>query len=162
RALATLRQPQSHSDSVLARWRRAVSLDVATPPVEARLSKRRRLRWSFWIAGAAIAGAVIYLVVANTQASAAYYMTVNERGACTTCADRTVRVAGTVAPGTIQRTSTSETVHFTVADGSLLMPVVYRGIVPDVFKDNVQVVVEGKLQNGVFHADTLLAKCPSK
>jgi cytochrome c-type biogenesis protein CcmE len=139
-----------------------VSLDVATPPVETRPSKRRKLRWSFLIAGLAIAGAVIYLVVANTQASAAYYMTVKELRACTTCVDRTVRVAGTVAPGTIQRTSTSETVKFTVADGSLLMPVIYNGIVPDVFKDNVQVVVEGKLQNGVFRADTLLAKCPSK
>jgi cytochrome c-type biogenesis protein CcmE len=139
-----------------------VSLDVATPPTEARPSKRRKMRWSFLIAGLAIAGAVIYLVVANTQASAAYYMTVKELRACTSCADRTVRVAGIVAPGTIQRTSTSEAVKFTVADGTLLMPVVYNGIVPDVFKDNVQVVVEGKLQNGVFRADNLLAKCPSK
>src|SRR5215470_15355220 len=139
-----------------------VSLDVATPPVETRPPRRRKLSWSFLIAGLAIAGAVIYLVVANTQASAAYYMTVKELRACTSCADRTVRVAGTVAPGTIQRTSTSQTVKFTVADGNLLMPVVYSGIVPDVFKDNVQVVVEGELQNGVFHADTLLAKCPSK
>lgn len=139
-----------------------MSLDVATPPVEARPSKRRKLRWSFLIAGLAIAGAVVYLVVANTQASAAYYMTVKELRACTTCGDRTVRVAGTVAPGTIQRTSMSETVKFTVADGNLLIPVVYNGIVPDVFKDNVQVVVEGKLQNGVFRAKTLLAKCPSK
>jgi len=139
-----------------------VSLDLTTPPVETRSPKRRKLRWSFLIAGLAIAGAVIYLVVANTQASAAYYMTVKELKACTSCADRTVRVAGVVAPGTIQRTSASEAVKFTVADGSLLMPVVYNGIVPDVFKDNVQVVVEGKLQNGVFRADNLLAKCPSK
>jgi cytochrome c-type biogenesis protein CcmE len=139
-----------------------VSSEVATPPVEARPPRRRTLRWSFVIAGLAIAGAVIYLVVANTQASAAYYMTVKELRACTTCADRTVRVAGTVAPGTIKRDNSSEMVRFSVADGSQLMPVVYSGIVPDVFRDNVQVVVEGKLQNGVFQAQTLLAKCPSK
>jgi cytochrome c-type biogenesis protein CcmE len=59
--------------------------------------------WSFVIAGAAIGAAVIYLVLANTGTAAEYYMTIKELRACTSCATRTVRVAGVVAPGSIMR-----------------------------------------------------------
>ena len=46
-------------------------------------------------------------------------------------------------------------------DGGTL-PVVYKGLVPDIFAPGIQVVVEGHYVNGVFEASTLLAKCPSK
>jgi cytochrome c-type biogenesis protein CcmE len=125
---------------------------------------RRRVRWSFVVAGVAIAGAILYLVIANTGASAHYYMTVGELRACSSCGAQTVRVAGTVANGTVARDAASETVRFTISDGTAAMglPVVYGGVVPDVFKAGVQVVVEGHLQRGVFQASSLLAKCPSK
>ena len=43
------------------------------------------------------------------------------------------------------------------------MPVDYRGALPDIFRPGIQVVVEGRFQrDGVFHADQLLAKCPSR
>ena len=54
------------------------------------------------------------------------------------------------------------TVRFIMADEGGSIPVVYRGLVPDIFGPNIQVVVEGKYTNGVFQASTLLAKCPSK
>src|SRR5258706_15775325 len=65
---------------------------------EVRRTRRRRVPWSFVVAGVAIAGAVLYLVLANTSASAEYYLTIHELRACTTCASRAVRVAGTQAP----------------------------------------------------------------
>lgn len=54
--------------------------------------------------------------------------------------------------------------HFTLRDvqGTASVPVVYRGSVPDLFRVGRDISVEGKLQNGVFVADKLVTKCPSK
>lgn len=141
-------------------------LELATPKRKPH-SRRRKVPWGFLLAGVAIAGAVIYLVIANTSASAEYYMTIGELHRCApTCDARTVRVAGWVTPNTIQRDAQTQVVHFTVADtqaaGSPSMPVTYGGVVPDIFKSGIQVVVEGHMVNGMFQASNLLAKCPSK
>jgi cytochrome c-type biogenesis protein CcmE len=121
-----------------------------------------RLRWSFIIAGVAIAGAILYLVLANTGKSAQYYMTVSELRACTSCGAQTVRVAGVVAADGLIRDDAHQIIHFVVKDSGGTLPVEYGGVVPDVFKPGVQVVVEGHLTNGLFKASSLLAKCPSK
>jgi cytochrome c-type biogenesis protein CcmE len=56
--------------------------------------------------------------------------------------------------------------HFTLKDrkGSTVVPVVYHGTVPDMFRTGREVAVQGTLRNGVFVAqrDTLVTKCPSK
>jgi len=56
--------------------------------------------------------------------------------------------------------------HFLLRDRHAMasVPVVYKGSVPDLFKTNREVVVDGKLRNGTFVAvpDTLVTKCPSK
>ena len=56
--------------------------------------------------------------------------------------------------------------HFRLRDpkGTATVPVVYRGSVPDLFRTGREVVVDGKLRNGVLVAvpDTLVTKCPSK
>jgi cytochrome c-type biogenesis protein CcmE len=119
--------------------------------------------WSFVIAGVAIGAAVLYLVLANTGTTAEYYMTIKELRACTSCSARAVRVAGVVAPGSIVRHAQPLAVHFTMTDSAQSMPVVYSGVVPDIFQPGVQVVVEGHLDSaGVFQASNLLTKCPSK
>ncbi|WIG57416.1 MAG: Cytochrome c-type biogenesis protein CcmE, heme chaperone [Ktedonobacterales bacterium] len=126
-------------------------------------ARRRKLPWGFLIAGIAIAGAVLYLVFANTSASAEYYMTIKELRACTTCSARDVRVAGTVVPNSVVKSDQTQIIHFSISDAGGALPVVYSGTVPDIFRAGVQVVVEGKLDShGVFQAQTLLAKCPSK
>jgi cytochrome c-type biogenesis protein CcmE len=54
-------------------------------------------------------------------------------------------------------------VTFTEKDGTASMPVEYRGTLPDIFKPGITVVVEGRLgTDGIFHARSLLAKCPSR
>src|SRR5438046_398941 len=92
---------------------------------------RRRLPLSFLLAGIAILGAVIYLIYANTQASAVYYMTVPELKHCTTCTAQSVRVSGIVQAGSIQRTTQDqkELIHFVMSDGSQTLPVIYSGVV---------------------------------
>lgn len=134
----------------------------AMAPVDTKRTNRRRIRWSFIVAGVAVAIAVVYLVVVNTRASAAYYMTIPQLDRCASCAGQTVRVAAPVAANSIQRDLATQTVSFTLQDGGARLPVTYRGVVPDVFRSGVTVVVEGRVQDGVFQATTLLAKCPSK
>lgn len=130
--------------------------------VEAPRTRRKKLPWSFVIAGVAIAGAVFYLVMANTSTTAEYYLTIHELRVCTTCSSRAIRVAGIVAPNSIVRDNATQAVHFIMSDSAETMPVQYSGVVPDIFRPGIQVVVEGHLVNGVFQAQNLLAKCPSK
>ena len=52
---------------------------------------------------------------------------------------------------------------FSVTDGAEVIPVTYRGVIPDTFTDSVDVVVEGRYnKDGTFVATTLLAKCASR
>ena len=124
---------------------------------------RKGLPLSFLLAGIAILGAIIYLVYANTQANAVYYMTVSELKHCSTCAIQSVRVAGNVEKGSSVRNEQQDKISFTVVDGQQTLPVTYSGVVPDIFAPGIQVVVEGHYTgSGPFQAQTLLAKCPSK
>lgn len=137
----------------------AIEAETETPAPR----RRRMLPWSFVVAGVLIAGAVAYLIFANTTASAAYYMTIQELRACHTCAGKIVRIAGTVQTGSIVRADKTQTVQFTIVDSKNTLPVTYSGVIPDIFRADVTVVVEGTLPaSGVFHANTLLTKCPSK
>jgi cytochrome c-type biogenesis protein CcmE len=124
---------------------------------------RKRIPVSFILAGVAILGAVCYLVFANTQANAVYYLTVSELKHCTTCTTQSVRVAGVVEAGSIVRDDAKQSVSFVINDGKQTLPVTYSGVVPDIFRPGIQVVVEGHYTGqGPFQAQTLLAKCPSK
>ena len=64
--------------------------------------------------------------------------------------------------GTIARDPVAGTLAFEVTDGTRRLPVRYRGVVPDAFKDGAEVVVEGRFDGQTFTAARLFAKCPSK
>ena len=69
-----------------------------------------------------------------------------------------LRVGGLVKDGSVKR-SADLRINFAVTDGKSDIPVAYQGIVPDLFREGQGVVVEGKVGgNGVFQADTVLAK----
>src|SRR5216117_1125131 len=125
--------------------------------------RRRRLPISFILGGLAILAAVIYLVYANTQANAVYYMTVSELKSCTICMTQSVRVAGVVQQGSMVRDDQKQLVSFTITQGRQQLAVTYSGVVPDIFRPGIEVVVEGHYTgHGPFQAQNLLAKCPSK
>ena len=68
------------------------------------------------------------------------------------------RLGGLVQPGSLVR-GDNLAVNFSVADGSATLPVAYKGILPDLFREGQGVVAEGALDaSGVFKADTVLAK----
>jgi cytochrome c-type biogenesis protein CcmE len=73
-------------------------------------------------------------------------------------AGKRFRLGGLVQPGSLKR-GDNLAVTFAVADGGATLPVAYKGILPDLFREGQGVVAEGALdQSGVFRADTVLAK----
>jgi cytochrome c-type biogenesis protein CcmE len=72
---------------------------------------------------------------------------------------RNFRIGGLVEAGSMHREGDGLTVHFNVTDTVKTMPVIYKGILPDLFKEGKGVVAQGKLEaDNVFHADEVLAK----
>lgn len=111
-----------------------------------------------------------YLVYGGIQEGATYWVTVGELQQQRMLPQRAaeerpsrVRLGGTVALGSVQWDSSHRHLRFMITDGAHALPVAYSGVVPDIFKDGRQVVVEGTLgRDGTFQATTLLAKCPTK
>jgi cytochrome c-type biogenesis protein CcmE len=72
---------------------------------------------------------------------------------------RSFRIGGLVESGSMKRENDGLTVHFNVTDTTRTMPVIYKGILPDLFKEGKGVVAQGKLEaDNVFHAEEVLAK----
>ena len=141
----------------------ALDKEVSQEQPQRSRKRKRRLPISIVLGGLAILGAVIYLIFANTQADAEYYMTVSELQNCKICATQSVRVAGEVQAGTIVYDNAHGQVRFVINDGSRSLAVIYSGVVPDIFRPGVTVVVEGHYTGQApFQAQTLLTKCPSK
>jgi len=122
--------------------------------------------WKFLIGGLLIIGIAIYLVVSSVSSSGAYYLTVGELEAKARAGalhGRNVRVAGKVIGDTVDWDAESMSLRFSIQDETGTLKVLYRGPKPDNLTDGADAVVEGKLgKDGVFHAKTLLLKCPSR
>lgn len=130
--------------------------------------RSRRAPWlnrKLLLAGIVLMIAVGFLIYNSMQGTvASYFVTVGEldQQAAQVNGQR-VRVGGQVQPGSIIKGGVGQPMRFNVTDGTHSMPVIYNGDVPDIFANNVQVVVEGVYhEGGTFQADTLLTKCPSK
>ncbi len=116
------------------------------------------LKWA--IPALVVAACVGYLIYSATGGSAEYYLTVGELRSHASSGD--VRVAGVVQDD-VQKSDGGLHVTFTEKDSTASVPVEYSGALPDIFKPGITVVAEGRLGgDGIFHATTLLAKCPSR
>ncbi len=100
----------------------------------------------------------VLLAMWGLRDRAAYFYTPAEVAAGKVAADQPMRLGGMVERGSIQRQPDGVTIRFMVTDGKAQTPVIYRGIVPDLFREGSGAVAEGRLQNGSFIADTILAK----
>jgi cytochrome c-type biogenesis protein CcmE len=121
----------------------------------------------FIIAGGLIIGGICFLMFSGIDSSMVYYYTVSEvKEKGPELSGKGIRISGHVLDGTIQKDSKGTLVDFVVYERSSdqKISVRYEGLIPDTFKDNAEVVVEGVYDssNPVFEATTLLAKCPSK
>ena len=123
---------------------------------------RRHQPLTFAAGVSVIVLALAYLVYGGTPQGATYWRTVGELRRNPAAAGR-IRLGGTVAAGSIAWDASHQHLRFAVTDGVDSIPVQYSGIVPDIFSEGRQVVVEGALgRDGTFAAATLLAKCPTK
>ena len=118
----------------------------------------------FGILIVAILGTLGWLAVGGISDTKTYYKTISEVNQLDDQAkEKRLRVAGDIAPDSIVRDG--KTVHFTMAQDSLRLNVIYSGIepLPDTFKDGAQAMADGKLgADGVFVATKIQAKCASK
>jgi cytochrome c-type biogenesis protein CcmE len=114
------------------------------------------------LAGLAVAAllAAVLLAMWGLRDRAAYFYTPSELSASKAPPGKAIRVGGMVKRGSIAPASADGlSITFVVADEEDEVPVVYRGITPDLFKEGSGVVAEGKLlPQGLFVADTILAK----
>ena len=154
-----------------------------------RLAPRSGGRAKFLVGGLLIIAAIVYLIISSTSSSAQYFLTVDEMKAKgSSLAGREIKVSGAVDGATIQYDAQTLTLTFTVAnvpgDNKLIeaggglaavlkaavadpnasrLQVVYVGPKPDLMKNEAQAIMTGRVgEDGVFHADELLLKCPTK
>jgi cytochrome c-type biogenesis protein CcmE len=114
--------------------------------------------------GVVILAAIAYVTFSSFQSNAVYYYTLQEFTAQRAkIVGQTVRVNGPLDKSSIQLDQKNMFLQFTMKDGNIVLPVAYHGVVPDTLTTGDSVVAEGRLDSqGVFQADTLLVKCPSK
>ena len=106
----------------------------------------------------ALVGAAL-LAMWGLKDRAAYFYVPADIAAGRAPPGRAMRLGGMVAEGSVVRDADGLTVRFTVTDGPAKVPVVYRNILPDLFREGSGVVAEGSLNRaGVFEATTILAK----
>jgi cytochrome c-type biogenesis protein CcmE len=106
----------------------------------------------------AVLGAVL-LAMWGLQDRAAYFYTPADIAAGKAQPGRAMRLGGMVEKGSVERDVDGVTTRFLVEDGEARVPVTYRGILPDLFREGSGVVAEGQLASGnTFVADNILAK----
>ncbi|MBI5330519.1 MAG: cytochrome c maturation protein CcmE [Betaproteobacteria bacterium] len=108
------------------------------------------------LAGLGIAAA---LILNAFQSNLVFFFSPTEVAAGKAPADRAFRIGGLVEAGSVKREGDGLTTRFIVTDTAKTMSVVYKGILPDLFKEGKGVVAEGKLgADGAFAATQVLAK----
>ncbi len=121
--------------------------------------KRRHKRLAFIFVGLAGLSIAAYLVASAFRNNLVFFFSPTQVAAKEAPIDRTFRIGGLVQEGTLKRESDGLTVRFTVTDTAANVPVVYKGILPDLFKEGRGCVAQGKIgPDGVFQADQVLAK----
>lgn len=143
----------------------------------------------FLVGGLFILAAVVFLIVASSQANSEYFMTVDELNVQNTnVAGKNLRVSGAIIGSTIQYDAQTLTLTFDVAHvpgdnaeieamGGLAevlhqavidpsrsrISVIYVGPKPDLLRDEAQAIMTGHMgEDGIFYADELLLKCPTR
>ena len=119
-----------------------------------------RTRRGLWIAaGLAALGVAATLVLNAFQSNLVFFFTPSQVAANEAPHNRAFRIGGLVEAGSVVRESDALTVRFRVTDTARTIPVVFTGILPDLFREGKGVVAQGKLgPDGTFRATDVLAK----
>ena len=114
----------------------------------------------FIIGALIILAALTYLIYGGMQEALVYFKTPSElRGEERPAPKQFLRVGGMVVQGSLQKDLSTLTYRFQLTDGANSIPVLFRGVPPDLFAEGKGAVVEGRLgTDGVFLANTIMAK----
>ncbi|MBE0535566.1 MAG: cytochrome c maturation protein CcmE [Phycisphaerae bacterium] len=118
-----------------------------------------------WMVGfVVIGGGLTYFVVQAMQSSYSYYYTVDEFvSGGEQFQNASLRLAGKVKPGTVTRDIEKLALNFILTGAQAELPVAYTGTVPDNFTEDIEVVVQGRLDaSGTFKAESVMTRCESK
>lgn len=119
--------------------------------------KPRHKRLALIVGGVAVLGAAVALILSAFQQNLVFFFSPSDVAAHKAPQARAFRIGGMVEQGSVKRDGV--TVSFRVTDTAHTIPVVYQGILPDLFREGKGVVAQGKLgPDGVFHASQVLAK----
>ncbi|MGA1597804.1 MAG: cytochrome c maturation protein CcmE [bacterium] len=120
-----------------------------------------KTRTKFVIGGAAILAVLTLLSVQGLQEMTVFFYTPQEVLAQPRdFEEKTIRIGALVMPGSVDWDAQDIQLAFRITEDSThSIPVVYKGVKPDMFREGQGVVVEGRIRSdGVFHADQLLVK----
>ena len=121
--------------------------------------KPRHRRFAWIAAGAAALGTATLLVLNVFQSNLVFFFTPTQVIAKEAPQGRPFRIGGLVEMGSLRRTPNSLGVTFIVTDTAQSVPVVYNGLLPDLFREGKGVVAQGALApDGTFRATEVLAK----
>lgn len=121
--------------------------------------KARHRRFAWIGAGVLALGVAAALVLNAFRSNLVFFYTPTQVFANEAPKERAFRIGGLVEPGSVARSTSSVEVRFRVTDNARAIPVVYKGILPDLFKEGKGVVAQGALgQDGIFVASQVLAK----
>ena len=120
-------------------------------------AKHQRL-WLGLLALGAVGGASL-LALSALQDQAAFFYAPGDVQGKPLPLGKAVRLGGMVETGSLKHLPDGVSIDFVVTDGQAKVPVAFRGVTPDLFKEGSGVVAEGRFNpNGSFTADNLLAK----
>jgi cytochrome c-type biogenesis protein CcmE len=121
--------------------------------------KPRQKRTAFVVGALAALGIAAAFVLNAFQSNLVFFFSPSQVASKEAPVGRAFRIGGMVENGSLKRESDGLTVHFTVTDTAKTIPVVYKGILPDLFKEGKGVVAQGRLtDDGTFLAEEVLAK----
>jgi cytochrome c-type biogenesis protein CcmE len=125
--------------------------------------KRKTLRLYLLTASVGLLGLAVGLALYAFQSRIVYFFSPSDIAGDRPAIGRVVRLGGLVEAGSIKRSADGETVIFKVTDLKNEVTVAYRGVLPDLFRENQGVVTEGAYAtNGNFTATEVLAKHDEK
>src|SRR5881227_202550 len=121
--------------------------------------KARHKRFAWIGAGVVVLGVAAALVLNAFQSNLVFFFTPAQVVAHEAPQGRAFRIGGLVEQGSLTRDADSLTVRFRVTDTAKTIPVIYSGLLPDLFREGKGVVAQGTLgADGTFHASEVLAK----
>ena len=123
------------------------------------MERARKKHLTLALLAAAAVGAGLYLMLSAFQENLVFFYSPMQVMNGEVPQGRTFRMGGFVEEGSVKRLEDGVTVSFVITDTAKEVPVRYRGILPDLFKEGKGVVAQGKMNaEGYFEASEVLAK----